>query len=240
MTPLLQFDSVSFSYGGRAVLREASFAVAEGEAWALVGPNGAGKTTLLKLAMGLLRPSSGAVLLRGKPPNGRDAAKSAAMVPQALELAFDFTAGQVVAQGRTPYLGMLRGPGEGDRAAVERALARTDTARFRDRAFHELSGGERQRVKIALALAQEPRLLLLDEPTQSLDLGRQRELMALLGRLRREDVTLLATMHDLHHIPGNFSRVLLLEAGGRIESAQPDVLLDTARVEALFAMGASL
>ena len=236
---LLAFDRVSFGYNGRPVLRDASFAIEEGEAWALVGPNGAGKSTLLRLAMGILQPASGAVLLGGKPLAGvrpREAAKSVAMVPQSMELPFAFTVGQVVAQGRTPYLGTLRGAGERDRAAVERALALTDTAQFRDRIFNELSGGERQRVKIALALAQEPRLLLLDEPTQSLDLGRQRELMGLLGLLQGEGVTLLATMHDLHHIPGNFARVLLLSPGGRLESGSPDVLQDAARVEALFAI----
>jgi iron complex transport system ATP-binding protein len=228
MTALLEVRGVGFGYGGREVTRDVSFRLPEGSCTALVGPNGVGKTTLLRLASGGLAPSVGEVLLDGVALNkmGRkDVAKKMALVPQRLEVPFRFTVEQIVEQGRTPYLGRLRGMMREDRLAVERAMEMTDTAQLRGRIFNELSGGERQRVKIALGLAQEPRLLLLDEPTQSLDIGRQVELIDLLHALRREGITILASIHDLHLVRGNFSRVLLLGPENRlIEGTAEDVM----------------
>ena len=140
----------------------------------------------------------------------RQIARSIALVPQHLELPFPFTVQQVVEQGRTPYLGLLRGATVEDRAAVDRAMELADVGALRHRIFNELSGGERQRVKIALGLAQQPKLLLLDEPTQNLDIGRQVELIDLLHFLRAEGITILASIHDLHLVRGNFDGVLLL------------------------------
>jgi ABC-type cobalamin/Fe3+-siderophores transport system ATPase subunit len=155
-------------------------------------------------------------------------------VPQHLELPFEFTVQQVVEQGRTPYIGMLRGPGRSDRMAVDRALDLADVSSLRHRIFNELSGGERQRVKIALGLAQEPRLLLLDEPTQNLDIGRQVELIDLLHFLRDEGITILASMHDLHLVDKNFSTVLLLSPGQPLASGSPEQMLKPSILEHAF------
>jgi len=228
MTPLLEVRGVGFGYDGREVTRDVSFSLPEGSCTALVGPNGIGKTTLLRLASGGLAPAVGEVFLDGLSLNkmGRkDVARKLALVPQRLEVPFRFTVEQIVEQGRTPYLGRLRGMMREDRLAVERAMEMTDTAQLRERIFNELSGGERQRVKIALGLAQEPRLLLLDEPTQSLDIGRQVELIDLLHTLRREGITILASIHDLHLVRGNFLRVLLLGPENRlVEGTAEDVM----------------
>ena len=228
MTPLLQFVEVSFSYEQRPVLEDVSFCVEQGECAALIGPNGIGKTTLLRLAAGVLACSRGTVSLAGRGLHtlGRgETARLVAMVPQRFEVPFDFTVQQIVEQGRTPYLGFFTGLRRLDRQAVERALELADVTCLRNRIFNELSGGERQRVKIALGLAQEPRLLLLDEPTQNLDLGRQLELLDCLRALNDEGITILAAMHDLQLIPGTFSSVLLLEPGHEVRKGCPQDVL---------------
>jgi len=129
---------------------------------------------------------------------------------------------------------LLRGLMREDRIAVDRALDLVDASVLRDRIFNELSGGERQRVKIALGLAQEPDLLLLDEPTQNLDIGRQVELMDLLELLRREGITLLASIHDLHLVPGNFTSVLLLAPDRSLTIGTPAEILTPQRLTDAF------
>lgn len=237
MTPLLRFENVSFRYSGRQVVENISFSVKSGTCTALIGANGAGKTTLLRLGSGALTATSGTVLLNGQKISllsHRDRSRLVALVPQELDVPFDFTVEQIVAQGRTPYLGLLRGLLPEDRTAVERALAWTDTARLRRRIFNELSGGERQRVKIALGLAQDAQLLLLDEPTQNLDIGRQVELLQLLHRLRGEGLAVVASIHDLHLIPENFSEVHLIGPGGSFVSGTPNDILTAKNLQKAF------
>ena len=219
MTPLLELRNVGFAHPSREVLHDISFVIEQGTATALIGPNGIGKTTLLRLASGALLPSSGDVLFHGEPLptlDRKQRAQSVALVPQRLEVPFRFTVQQIVEQGRTPYVGYLRGLLREDRIAVDRALDLAHVTSLRDRIFNELSGGERQRVKIALGLAQQPKLLLLDEPTQNLDIGRQAELIDLLHLLRSEGITIFASIHDLHLVPNNFSTVLLLGPDHRL------------------------
>lgn len=237
MTCLLRMSGVHFEYPGHSVLRQATFDLHEGSCTALIGTNGAGKTTLLRIAGGALRPSSGSVSLGGRSMDSipvKEIARTIALVPQQLELPFDFTVQQVVEQGRTPYIGLLRGPDRKDREAVDRALDLADVSALRHRVFNELSGGERQRVKIALGLAQEPRLLLLDEPTQNLDIGRQVELIDLLHYLRTEGITILASIHDLHLVDNNFSTVLLLTPGQPLASGSPEQMLKPSVLERAF------
>ncbi len=237
MSALLRLAGVDFGYNGRNVLQQASFALEEGSCSALIGTNGVGKTTLLRIAAGSLRPMAGTVFLQERPITAiplKELARSIALVPQQLELPFDFTVQQVVELGRTPHIGRLRGPGRSDRIAVDRALDLADLSSLRHRIFNQLSGGERQRVKIALGLAQEPRLLLLDEPTQNLDIGRQVELIDLLHFLRDQGLTILASMHDLHLVDKNFATVLLLSQGHSLESGSPEQIMRPAILERAF------
>jgi iron complex transport system ATP-binding protein len=230
MNSLLRFDGVGFRFGSRSVLEGLSFEIAPGTCNALIGPNGVGKTTLLRLASGSLTASTGEVTVSGTPiakVHRRQRAQLVALVPQQLDVPFDFSVQQIVEQGRTPYLGLLRGPGREDRAAVDRALELADVSGLRHRVFNELSGGERQRVKIALGLAQQPELLLLDEPTQNLDIGRQVELIDLLHYLRLTGLTILASIHDLHLVPQNFDCVHLLGPRHTHRSGTPDEVLTT-------------
>jgi ABC-type cobalamin/Fe3+-siderophores transport system ATPase subunit len=229
MSSLLRVDGVCFDYQGNRVLRHASFDLEEGSCTALIGINGSGKTTLLRIAAGVLRPATGSVSLRGRRMETlslKEVARTVALVPQQLELPFAFTVEQVVEQGRTPYIGMLRGPGRSDRMAVDRALDLADVSSLRHRVFNELSGGERQRVKIALGLAQEP--------TQNLDIGRQVELIDLLHFLRDEGITILASIHDLHLVDKNFSTVLLLSPGQPLASGSPEQMLKPSILERAF------
>lgn len=237
MTPFLELLNVSFSYEHNSVLEDLNFTMEQGECVALIGPNGVGKTTLLRLAAGVVACSQGSVSLDGRRldrlPRG-EAARMVALVPQRFEVPFDFTVEQIVEQGRTPYLSLFSGLGRHDRIAVERALDLTAVTSLRKRVFNELSGGERQRVKIALGLAQEPRLLLLDEPTQNLDLGRQLELLDYIRVLNDEGVTILAAMHDLQLIPGAFSSVLLLGPDQEVRKGDPQDLLQPEILERAF------
>jgi iron complex transport system ATP-binding protein len=237
MNPLLRFADVSFGYGDGNIIQSASFDLHEGSCTALIGPNGIGKTTLLRLAAGVLRCSSGSIFLYDQPLNHlaiRTVARTIAFVPQQLDLPFQFTVRQVVEQGRTPYLGLLRGLMREDRIAVDRALELADVSILQHRIFNELSGGERQRVKIALGLAQQPKLLLLDEPTQNLDIGRQVELIDLLHFLRTAGITIFASIHDLQLIEGNFSSVLLLSPDDPLMSGTPEEMLKPSLLEKAF------
>lgn len=237
MTAALQFENVSFNYRERPILAGISLSVTEGSCTALIGPNGVGKTTLLRLASGALAPTMGEITLGEKPmarmPN-KQRSRLVALVPQQLDVPFEFTDQQIVEQGRSPFLGLLRGPAREDRIAVDRALALADVTGLRHRIFNELSGGERQRVKIALGLAQEPRLLLLDEPTQNLDIGRQAELIDLLQSLCAQGLTIFASIHDLHLIPGNFSKVHLLGPEHSLTSGFPEQVLTVPHLTSAF------
>jgi iron complex transport system ATP-binding protein len=237
MNPLLSFRDVSFGYGELDVIHSASFSLEAGSCTALIGPNGAGKTTILRLAAGTLRSEAGSVILNGQSLHTlplRKVARTVALVPQQLDVPFQFTVREVVEQGRTPYLGFLRGQMTEDRIAVDRALDLADVTSLQHRVFNELSGGERQRVKIALGLAQQPKLLLLDEPTQNLDIGRQVELIDLLHFLHAEGITIFASIHDLQLIEGNFSSVLLLSPDTPLMNGTPDEILKPSLLEKAF------
>jgi iron complex transport system ATP-binding protein len=233
----LRFERVSFGFDQRRLFENISFFLPQGACAALIGPNGAGKTTLLRLAMGLLQPTSGSISVFGEnlvALDRRHRAQLIAMVPQQVSIPFDFTVRQIVEQGRTPYLRLFGGLTRADRAAVERAMRLADVEQFQSRVFNDLSGGEQQRVKIALGLAQQPRLLLLDEPTQNLDIGRQAELLELLSQFRREGITVVAAMHHLQLIEGTFSNVVLLTAQGTLLQGSPREILRPAILEQAF------
>lgn len=233
MPNILEFRDVSFSRGQRLLLDRLSFSIEAEEMVALLGPNGVGKTTLLKLISRLLQPAKGTVLLEDKPIaswSRRELPRCVAMVPQELELPFNFRVEEIVAQGRVPYLPLFGSTTATDRRAVETAMEAVDITGLRNRIYSELSGGERQRVKIAIGLAQQPKLMLLDEPTQHLDVGRQVELIALLRRLNARGITIIAAVHDLNLVAENFSSVILLTpepawiAGPTAEVLRPDLL----------------
>jgi iron complex transport system ATP-binding protein len=237
---IIESRQLGFHYGERAIFRDLSFAVEPGEMVALLGPNGAGKTTLLNTIAGLLHADSGTLLVDGRNVREwqrRELSRFVALVPQHLEVPFSFRVQEIVSQGRVPYLGRFGALSSQDRDVVEKAMNAVDVADMRDRIFSELSGGERQRVKIAIALAQQPRIMLLDEPTQHLDVGRQIEVLKLIERLNQSGLSILAAIHDLSVVRDHFAKSILLVnqncvAGATAEVMQPSVLASAFNVEA--------
>lgn len=229
MTGLLEVDGVSFAYGGRQVLRDVSIAVAPGEVLGVIGPNGSGKTTLVRLMSGVLSPHAGEVRLDGRPLAAfrrRELARRLAVVPQDPVLEFPFTALEVVLMGRAPHLPPLGFPRASDLAIARRAMATLEVTDVEGRPLDRLSGGERQRVLLARALAQEPQVLLLDEPTTHLDLRHQagmHDVVRALGRTRGTAV--VSVLHDLN-LAALFCDRLALFAEGRVVAAgSPETVL---------------
>jgi iron complex transport system ATP-binding protein len=223
MTTLLRASALSGGYGDDEVVREVDLAVAEGECVAVLGPNGAGKSTLLRLLAGILPASSGHVELRGKTLQAwrrREVAREVGFVPQIVNFAFPVTVTEVVQQGRAPHLGPWRPPSPHDHAAVDAALARVGLSERSTTAVQRLSGGERQLVLLARALASEPRLLLLDEPTAALDVRHQLELAGVLRQLVAEGVGAVLVAHDWNFALRIAHRVVVLHHG-RVRAAGP-------------------
>lgn len=220
----LRIDGVSFGYTGRPVLEEVTLDVRPGELLALVGLNGCGKSTLLRLAAGLARPRTGRVLVNGEDLarlSRRAAARRVALLHQSAPPVPGLTVRQLVRQGRYADrgpLGMLR---EGDDAVSRRAMRDVGVETWADRPVDDLSGGERQRVRLALALAQDTPVLLLDEPTTYLDLRHQLEVLRLVVRLRAErDLTVVMVLHDLN-LAARFAERLVALRGGRVAADGP-------------------
>ncbi|MBI4297053.1 MAG: ABC transporter ATP-binding protein [Chloroflexi bacterium] len=220
----LRLEGVSFNYGAEPVLKDIYLRVEPGEMVACIGPNGSGKTTLLKLAAGVLRPLRGQVHLNGcdmRSLSRRHVAHQVAVMPQLFHIPFAFSVSEVVALGRTPYQRGLAGPSASDYLAVRQAMAQVGLDGLVGRSFQELSGGERQKAVLAMALAQEPQILLLDEPTAHLDIRHQVELLGMVQQLnRKQGLTVLATIHDLNLAALYFPRLVLLH-GGRIQADGP-------------------
>ncbi len=230
----LTVESLTCTYGTRAVLNGLDLRVNRGEWLAVVGPNGSGKSTLVRAISRALKPASGRILLNGREISrlsARDLARQMAVVAQDTTVGFDFTVEEIVMLGRLPYLSKLRGETERDRAAVRRALLATGTDQLARRSVTQLSGGERQRVMIARALAQEPSLLILDEPTAHLDISHQVEILDLCRRLnRQEGLTVLAVLHDLNLAAQYADRILLMKDGCRYAEGPPGDLLTEANI----------
>ncbi|HLW02042.1 MAG TPA: ABC transporter ATP-binding protein [Ktedonobacterales bacterium] len=214
---LLQLESITFGYTDQPLFAGVNLALAAGDMAALLGPNGTGKTTLLMLATGALHPQRGRVMLNGHDLRSlprRTIARQIAVVPQTFATPFAFTVRELVGLGRTPYTSFLGTEKAADRQAIEEALEATGVAALAGRIFNELSGGEKQRVALALALAQQPKLLLLDEPTAHLDLKYQIGVLELAQHLNRErGITIFATMHDLNLAARYFPRLILFQRG---------------------------
>lgn len=234
---MIELDDVSVELGGVSVLEGISLDIPDGQFLALVGPNGAGKTTLLRTCNGLISPTSGTVRIEGydvAEQSARTVARLAATVPQETTLAFEFDVESVVEMGRTPHRSRFKTASESDRSAVEAALERTDTARFSDRSVGGLSGGERQRVVFARALAQQTPILLLDEPTASLDINHQIRTLRLARELAGDGKTVVAAIHDLDLAARFCDRMALLAGGDLIAEGPPESVLTSERLETAF------
>ncbi len=220
----LDLDAVEFGYGREAVIHGVSLAVERGEFLGLIGPNGSGKSSLLRLMSGTAHAWAGRVLVDGRPVESyrrRELSRLLAVVPQETAINFPFSVTEVVLFGRTPHLGGFGFEGDDDLEAARRVMERAGVTHLAGRAITELSGGERQRVILARALAQEPSVLLLDEPSAFLDLRHQVEIYDLLADLRREGLTIVTVSHDLNLAALYCDRVVLLQQGRVAREGKP-------------------
>ena len=244
-------DHLSYTYPSRRnttasdfALRDVSVTIRPGSLTGLLGPNGCGKTTLLKLLAGVAKPALGSVRLGDRELRSlspRVIAQQIAVVPQETHPAFDFTVMEMVLMGRHPHLRALQLEGPDDLAIARDALTATGTAHLADRAYKTLSGGEKQRVVIASALAQTPQVLLLDEPTASLDLGYQLDIAALLRRLNSErQVTMVLATHDLNLAAHVCDTLVLMRDGRVLMQGRTRDVLTSGTVEQLYGVVADV
>ncbi len=229
ITPvLLDVKGVTFGYEREPLLYDVHLQVRKGEMVGLLGPNGSGKTTLLRLVSGVLQPQQGKVILEGRDLQEwgrRGIAQRIAVVPQELHVPFAFSVEQMVSLGRTPYASLLGSRSRHDEIIIEDAMQAADITSLARRIFNELSGGERQRVMVAMALAQQPTLLLLDEPTTHLDIKYQIDILELVQRLNRErGMTVIAAMHDLNLAARYFPRLMLFQRAVVADAGPAEVL----------------
>jgi iron complex transport system ATP-binding protein len=239
----LSFEGVGFRAGGREILAGLSLTLGRGELLTLAGPNGAGKTTLLRLASRVATPSAGRVRVAGRDASElsrRELARELAVVPQDVSLAFPFSAGEVVLMGRAPHLGLLGFETADDVGRAREAMERVGVAHLADRSVLELSGGERQLLLLARALAQDARVLLLDEPTSHLDLRHRVTVLEQVRDFVASGRSALVVSHDLGLAARGADRLALL-AGGRLAGlGTPDQVLRPEILRAVFGVETSI
>jgi len=231
---VLEVRALSFGFPGRTIGRDVSFSLAAGESMCVLGPNGGGKTTLFRTILGLLPVKSGEVRLNERPLyllDRADIARAAGYVPQGHSAYFAFTLLEFVLMGRSARVGAFSSPGKADRAVAERALESLGIAALADRPVTEVSGGERQLALVARALAQEPKLLVMDEPTASLDFGNQVRVLERILALAATGIAILFSSHDPDHAFLGAQRALLLGEGRVLELGAPKAVVrsDTLR-----------
>ncbi len=238
MTDALSVDKLAHAFDGRTVLTALGFAVPSGSFFTIIGPNGSGKTTLLKLMVGLLRPQAGGLTVLGRPIAAysvRQLARAMAYVPQTVPPTFAFTVQQVVLMGRAPHLGLLGLESAADLDLAREAMRLADVEHLSRRRLDQLSGGEQQRVLIARAICQQPRILLLDEPTAALDLAHQAAVMDLMERLKHDQgITIVMVSHDLNLAAMYADQILLLDQGRMAGLGPPQTVLDFNLLEKVY------
>ncbi len=237
----LQACGISVERGGRRILQAASLEIAHGNFTAIIGPNGSGKSTLLKALAGLWPVSAGEVMFCGKPirtHSRREIAKTIAFVPQDTRIDFAFTVAEIASMGRYPHRGRFAPETAADRAATEAALVRCDVAHLKDRDANTLSAGERQRVLIARSLAAQPDIILLDEPTASLDIEHALDILTLCRELAHDGHAVVVAMHDLNAVARFADFVALLDEGRIVGVGPVADVLQPAALERVFGVRA--
>lgn len=239
----IDVENLSFAYGVRRVLEDVSFCVAPGCVTSMLGPNGAGKSTLFRCMLGLLRPAAGSVRMAGQPVyalSPRALSGLAAYIPQAHHLAFGFTVLDMVMMGQTGRLSIFAQPGRQQRTVAMQALGMVGMEAFASRDFLSISGGEQQLVRIARALAQQTRILLLDEPTANLDYGNQVRVWTRIRALAEEGYTVLLSSHDPNHALRYSHAILALHNGRVIARGRPEDVVDAALIQRLYGIRVSV
>ena len=240
----LEIRNITLNYGKHPVINDLSFQLRPGELIGLVGPNGCGKTSLIKSLSRVLPTLSGQILLDGKelPRFSRnELARIIGVLPQNPYLPETFTVSEIVILGRNPYLGLLSGESARDMAIVWQAMEKTGITHLAGRKIGELSGGEKQRVTIARVLAQEPQVILLDEPTANLDICHQMDIMDLITRLCREkSMAGLIAIHDLNIASQYCTRIMMLKNGGIYAQGTPEQVVTAENVREVFGTSSTI
>ena len=236
--PALSLQKTVFRYSTGFAVKNIDLEIPEQSFLALIGPNGSGKTTLLKVMSGLLPPDSGRVLLDKTPIDQfpvRELAKHIAVISSEQYFEFPFTVAEIVTMGRFPHLPRLRGPSSQDSEIVDKALEMTQTTDLRKRSISQLSSGERQRVLIARAVAQEPSILMLDEPNAHLDINHQIAVFRLLKHLNEKNLkTIVVVLHDLTAAAAYCKSIALMSAGRLVKTGAPREVLTTEIVQSVY------
>lgn len=239
---VIEMEKVSLSFGNVSVLDQVFLQVRRGEFLAVLGPNGSGKTTLIKCILGLVRPDEGTVRIFGKTPwDLNDDRRRIGYVPQliSVDLTFPLLSKEAVLMGRYARIGMLRRPKEKDREAARIAMERVGIADLADRPIERLSGGQRQRVFLARALANEPEILFLDEPTTSVDPTTRESFYELLGGLHREGMTIILVSHDVGVVASHVDGVACLNRG-LVGHGRPEEVLSSEEMAKMYGCDAVL
>jgi iron complex transport system ATP-binding protein len=244
MQSVIALNNLFFGYAASDVLKGITAEISRGEFVALVGPNGAGKSTLLKVIGGLIRNYRGSAKFYGEDISRiapRELARRLAFVPQDTQMVFPFTVAEIVFMGRLPHRPRTLFENPGDVESAHEAMIQTDTVEFARKPFNELSGGERQRVVLASALAQNPEVLLLDEPTAFLDLKHQLQFYEILGRLNAErGLTIVSVTHDVNLAARYARRMIALRSGQFVVDGTPEEVLTPQHVYEVFEITAAV
>lgn len=236
--PAMEVRNLSFSYGKNWVLKDTSFQIEEGKITTIMGANGCGKSTLFNLMTRNLYPGKGNIFLRGKNIQNlalKEFARKVSIVHQYNSSADDITAERLVSFGRTPHMKLMQGRSEADERQIRWAMEVTNTEKYRDREISRLSGGQRQRVWIAMALAQNTKILFLDEPTTYLDIRYQIEILKLVQKLNREyGITIIMILHDMNQAIHYSDRIIGLKDGHVAAEGAPDEIITPESIRELY------
>lgn len=235
---MIELTQIHLAIGGKPVIRDVTLTVGEGVFQGLIGPNGSGKSTLLRVISGVLQPDSGVSRVGGQPVSAyppKALARFLAVLPQEPLVAEGYTVREVIEMGRFPYQNWLGGGDAVGQRRIEAIMERLSIGHLADRLLSDLSGGERQRVALGKTMAQEPQVLLLDEPTTFLDIGYQLQLMEYIKEWKRESgLTVLAVLHDLNLAALYCEHLVLLHEGRVAAAGTPAEILDASRIEQVY------
>ena len=231
---MIEINDLVFSYNRNLILNKISFKVEDAEILGILGPNGSGKTTLLNVINGILKKDGGEILIKGKKIekySRKELARIMGVVPQDMVPAFDFSVFEIVSMGRYPHLGIMEPLSTKDEKIIFDALKKTGTFDLKNKSITEISGGERQRVFIARAIAQDPEMILLDEPTSNLDIRYQIEILEIIEQMRSRGKTILMSMHDVNLAIRYCTKIALIHNGEILAFGEPEEVINENSIE---------